>query len=124
MGAAAARGASEGIFTDAIFSNVFHQDPRFFVEGPNHSLVRRIAHGASRVIITRNDDGSHGFNYSLWAGYAASTALTVAYYPDENREFKNVVTRYFTSIAGQSLEYLWEEFSPQVLEMVHVKKKK
>ena len=57
LGAAAARGVSEGVFSNSLFAPLFHEDPRYYIMGPGHSFFKRLVYAGTRSIITRTDSG-------------------------------------------------------------------
>lgn len=123
LGAAELREISQGIFVDAVFAPLFHQDPRFFGEGPSHDATHRTFHALSRVLITRNDNGTHGPNLSLWAGHAAAAALTPLYYPPANRNANDVASSFGFSLVSAGLGFIIDEYLDDVLEAVHFERK-
>lgn len=124
VGAAAIRETSEGILTDGVFSVMLHEDPRYFVLGPKYSLVHRTLYAITRPLITRNSsDGRATVNGALILGYAASAALTDTYYPQSNRNFHDTISTFGGSIGGAALGFALDEFSSQLLEAVHLKKR-
>jgi hypothetical protein len=123
LGAAGAREASEGIFTDVVFSPLFHEDPRYFEEGESYGFVHRVVYAVTRVVLTKNNDGDSVPNAALLAGYAASTALTISYYPSVDRKGGYPVETYFGALGGAALGFVVDEFSDQVLRAIHLEKK-
>jgi hypothetical protein len=124
VGAAAIRETTEGILTDGVFSVMLHEDPRYFVLGPRFGLVHRTVYAITRPLVTRDSTNGHKtVNGGLLLGYAASAALTVAYYPQSNRNFHDVASTFGGSIGGAALGFAIDEFYDQALEAVHLKKK-
>jgi hypothetical protein len=124
LGAAGIRETTEGIFTDGVFSVMLHEDPRYFVLGPQYGMVHRTLYAITRPLVTRNSsDGHRTINGGLLLGYAASAALTDAYYPQSNRNFHDTFSTYAGSIGGAALGFAIDEFYDQALEAVHLKKK-
>ena len=64
FGAAQADLTGQNFFQDAALASLFHEDPRYFREGPAGTVLHRIAHAVSRVAITRRDSGKDSFNFS------------------------------------------------------------
>lgn len=123
LGAAAVRESSEGLFTDAVFAPLLHQDPRYFEEGPSYGVVHRIVYAATRVVETRDDSGHESLNGSLLLGYAASSALTTAYYPSVDRKPGDPFATYVGALGGAALGFVVDEFTDQVLQKLHLEKK-
>jgi hypothetical protein len=122
LGAIALRDTTEGLFTDSVFSPIFHQDPRYYVKGHGHSFVSRLVYAATRPIITRTDGGHETINASLLAGYASSAALADAYFPQINRNFKDTASDFGGSIGGAALGDLVSEFYNDFAVAIHLKK--
>ena len=123
LGAAALRGASEGIFSNSLFAPLFHEDPRYYVMGPGHPFFKRLVYAGTRAIITRTDSGHTRPNFSLIAGNAAGSALTIPYYPAQNTSFKEVAETFGGSIGGSAIGFVVNEFIVDALIDLHIKKK-
>jgi hypothetical protein len=123
FGAAVARGVSEGIFSESLFAPLFHQDPRYYVMGPGHPFFKRLVYAGTRTIITRNDNGHLAPNFSLIAGNAAGSALTIVYYPSINTTGTQVAETIGTSLGGSAVGYVVNEFIIDALVDLHLKKK-
>ncbi len=121
LGAAAIREASQGLFTDMVFSPLLHEDPRYYQEGPQYNPVHRTLYAITRPLITRRDNGRQTVNGALLLGYAASAALTPAFYPESNRNFHDTLATYGGSIGGAALGFFVSEFSTDVLTALHLK---
>lgn len=120
MGAAAARNASQSLFTDGLMPAVFHQDPRYYVLGEGHSMLARGKCAVARVFVTRSDAGKDVPNYSLFTGHAGTVALQYAYYPAVNRMASESAKDYASSFAGVALSNAVREFLPDLLRLVHL----
>lgn len=123
LGAAAIRESTQGLFTDSIFAPLFHEDPRYYVQGKGHNFLYRAAYAATRPVVTRTDSGGSSVNAALLAGYAASTALSYTYYPQINRNFHDTVSTFGGSLGGAALGFAVSEFSDDLLKAVHLRKK-
>lgn len=99
LGASALRSTSQSIFNYGLYSSIFHDDPRYYVLGPQFSVKKRAIYAATRVILTRKDDGSRAINYPFLAAVASSAALTNAYYPERDRSVGVTIGGVFTTIA-------------------------
>jgi hypothetical protein len=122
LGAASARGASEGIFSESLFAPIFHQDPRYYIMGNSQNFFKRLVYAGTRVIITRNDSGKEAPNFSLLAGNAAGSALTIPYYPQKNTTFSEVAQTWGGSLGGSAIGYVVDEFLADALVMAHLRK--
>jgi hypothetical protein len=122
LGAAALRGISEGVFSNSFFAPLFHEDPRYYVMGAGHPFFKRLVYSGTRAIITRTDSGHTTPNFSLLAGNAAGSALTIEYYPAKNTTFSEVAQTFGGSIGGSALGFVVDEFIVDVLIDLHLKK--
>jgi len=123
LGAAAIRGVSEGVFSNSLFAPLFHEDPRYYVMGAGHPFFKRLVYAGTRAIITRTDSGHTTPNFSLLAGNAAGSALTIPYYPAQNTSFKEVAETFGGSVGGSALGFVVNEFIVDALIDLHIKKK-
>ncbi len=85
--------ASSSLFTDAMLPSIFHQDPRYFRKG-HGSIGGRLWYAVKSEVVTRNDNGTMGFNESAMLGFGMSTALTNAWYPRQSVTLSSTLTRY------------------------------
>ena len=121
LGAAAARGTSEGIFSDSVFAPLFHEDPRYYRLGPGKPLVHRALYAVTRTVITRTDDRRTTPNFALLAGNAAGAILTNAYYPSINRNATTTVETFAGSVGGSALGFFVREFLSDTLAATHLR---
>ena len=120
FGAAYARDTSEGIFTDAVFAPLLHQDPRYYVEGPDYSIVHRTLYAITLPLITRTDSGRAAPNGALLLGYAGASALSYSYYPRSNRNFHDTAATFGGGIGGAALGFAVTEFASPLLQKLHL----
>lgn len=123
LGAAAVRDTSQNLFAGAVFAPLLHEDPRYYVEGDNYSVVHRTLYAITRPLITRSDSGHSRINGSLLLGYAAAAALTNAYYPSNERTATATARTYGASIGGAALGFVFQEFVDDALQAVHLHKR-
>jgi hypothetical protein len=98
--------------TEAIMPSLLHEDPRFFRLGTG-PLWYRAFNAASRILITRKDNGANGFNISEIAGNAAVTAVTTVYYPD-SRSASEGIERFSMALGNDMISNLLTEFWPDI----------
>jgi hypothetical protein len=122
FGAAKLRQTTESFFSYGLYAAAFHDDPRYYVMGPEHKFANRAAYSASRAFITRKDDGSQGINWAKLAGLATSSALTNAYYPPRDRTFDRTMKGYAYSIAGTAGVNELHEFIGDVIGAIKHKR--
>ena len=124
LGAAAIRDISEDFFGTSVMSNVLHEDPRFYQMGRGHSITQRAVYAATRVFVTRSDDGRPTPNFALLSGNLAGSILTNAYYPPQNHGVGQTMKIFAGSIGGSALGFGVDEFLSDALEIVHLKKRR
>jgi hypothetical protein len=122
LGAVAIRNVSQDIFSDCLFASVFHQDPRYYIMGRHHNILKRAAYAATRAVVGRTDDGHTTPNFALFAGHAAASALTVTYYPAKNTTFSEVAETFGGSIGGSAIGHVVTEFIGDALQYAHLRK--
>jgi hypothetical protein len=122
LGAAVLRDSTEGIFTDAVFAPLLHEDPRYYVEGPQYGFFHRTLYAVTRPLVTRTDSGRSSVNGALLLGYASASALSYTYYPQINRNFKDTTATFGGAIGGAALGFFVSEFSADVLHKLHLGK--
>lgn len=61
-----------------VYPIIFRQDPRYY-RSPKHGTAARVLYAASRIFVTRGDDGRTEINYSRLAGNFTSVALANLY---------------------------------------------
>ncbi len=119
LGASAARGVSEGVFSDSILASVLKEDPRYYRLGKGKNPLKRVAYAATRTLFTRTDGGAQTVNFSLLGGNLAGAALTQAYYPSLNRGFGEVAGTFAGSIGGSAFGFVMAEFIPDLFHGLH-----
>jgi hypothetical protein len=123
LGASAMRGISDSLFSHSVFAPIFHEDPRYYVMGSDHPLLKRLVYAGTRVLITRTDSGHSTPNFAFIAGNAVGSALTVTYYPARNTTFSGVAGTFAGSVGGSALGFVVDEFTVDALVILHHKKK-
>lgn len=123
LGAGFLRSTSQSIFSTSVLSPLFHQDPRYYVQGPETSFGHRVLYAATRPLIGRTDGGRTTVNAALLIGYAGAAALTPTYYPSINHNFHDVAATFGSSLGGAAVGFGFSEFSDQIFKAVHLRKK-
>ena len=114
FGAAIARQTSQSVFNYGLYSSIFRDDPRYYVLGPAHPFKDRVVYAATRVFVTRKNDGTPGINLPYLLAVASSSALTNAYYPVEDRNVKHTVTGSLTTIGLRMVSIQLKEFEDDI----------
>ncbi len=112
-GAALAGAEAGAFFGKFLFPTLMHQDPRYF---PSHQndISNRLAYAASRVLITRSDDGRNVLNTSLIMSELAQAALSNTYIPYRNESVSGTLENAAASLGGVAQDYILKEFWPDI----------
>lgn len=112
LGLSVIRQSSQSVFTDGLFASLFHQDPRYYRKG-GPDFWPRAQYVVARVVTKRQDSGRMAPNYSLLVGYAAASALTMAYYPSVSATWPKVWEGYgysvFANAGGNAVQEFWPD---------------
>jgi len=113
FGASTADIETRSFFSSFALPVAFHQDPRYH---PSHKdgVVPRAWYAATRILVTRSDDGSRMFNYSEVLGVLFTSSLQNAYYPRRDRGFGDTVQRFTGGLTSDATSNLLREFSPEL----------
>ena len=79
----------------------------------------RAWYAATRVLVTRNDNGNRTFNSSEVLGVAFSRALSNAYCTENDRTWSRTGNRIVGSISGDVGGNLLTEFMPDLMRIFH-----
>jgi hypothetical protein len=101
------------MMTTSVFPSLLHQDPRYFQLGRG-SVLHRSLYSVGRIFVTRNDDGSHGFNYSEIAGNLVAAGISNAYHPAQERTVSNTMSVWGTDIMWDAVSNVAKEFWPDI----------
>src|SRR5215813_10649145 len=112
-GAAIGDSISGNFFRLYAFPSLLHEDPRYFRAG-HGSIAARSGHVLVATVWTRTDDKTFRFNWSKLLGACASSGLSNAYYPAENRGTKLTLSRIGLSYLGEAGMNALKEFWPDI----------
>jgi hypothetical protein len=118
FGATLADTESRRFIQSFLLSSLLHQDPRYF-PSRKRRLFSRMAYAASRVVITRADDGDNEVNTSEVLGTIFTSALQNAYYPRPDRGFTNTLNRFTGALSSDAISDIVHEFSPDMKRIFH-----
>jgi hypothetical protein len=118
-GALLANHAAASFFESFLLPTAFHQDPRYFRRGPEGGFLPRLGYSASRVFITRTDDGHSTFNSSLVLGMLLVASLTNSYYPRAQRGLEETMSRFGGGLIFSAQNNLLREFWPDLSHIFH-----
>jgi hypothetical protein len=99
-----------------LFATLFHQDPRYF-PSTSTSLIGRAWYAATRVVITRGDNGGSQFNISEMLGALSTSALQNSYYPQHYRTVDGTISRFTGALSSDATSAILREFTPDLKRM-------
>jgi len=98
--------------TDAILLSLLHDDPRYFRLGSG-TFWHRTYYAASRIFVTRRDNGTSRFNITEIAGNIGVDAITTWYYPDSQSASKGL-ERFGMQLGNDAISNILTEFWPDI----------
>ena len=107
----------ENFMVSGAFPALFHQDNRFYTLG-HGGFRKRAFYAATRVLVTRQDDGDHNFNFSEVIGSGAASGIASLYYPSKYQTWTKVGQRWLTSDLIDSANFVFKEFWPDINKKV------
>ncbi|MGH9523979.1 MAG: hypothetical protein ACRD3E_15765 [Terriglobales bacterium] len=116
LGCAYTDAATGQFFGYFLLPTLLHQDPRYFPVY-HGSILARLKHAASSVVLTRGDDGTTQFNTSGLLGMAATSAAENLWLPAGQRSGVDVADRMLGSLQGAATGYVLREFTPDLLRL-------
>lgn len=105
--------ADENFMVSGLFPATFHQDPRFYTLG-HGGFKRRAVYAATRVFVSRGDDGNAMPNYSEIIGAGAAAGVSSLYYPTHYRTWTKVGQKWLTSGVIDGANFAFKEFWPDI----------
>jgi hypothetical protein len=99
-----------------LLSAVLHQDPRYF-PSTSTSLIGRAWYAATRVLVTRGDNGQSQFNASEMLGALSTSALQNSYYPQHYRTVDATISRFTGALSSDATSAILREFTPDLKRM-------
>jgi hypothetical protein len=113
FGATLANTESRRFIQGFALSTILHQDPRYFPSFKK-GLFSRTWYSATRVVITKNDNGDSTFNTSEFLGALLTSALQNSYYPRHDRTFGDTMNRFGGALSSDVIDNLLREFTPDM----------
>ncbi|HVN85540.1 MAG TPA: hypothetical protein VMW17_11910 [Candidatus Binatia bacterium] len=101
------------VMSEAVFPIVLHQDPRFLRLGRG-SVFDRVAYAATRICVTRGDDGSAEFNVSEFGGNAVMAVASNLYAPPEDRGVSDTAIKWGIQLGVDMMGSIFREFWPDI----------
>jgi hypothetical protein len=106
-------GLTNELFVTGVFPSLLHEDPRYYRLGRGNGW-KRTGYALSRILIARGDSGNNRINASEFLGNIASGAISMSYYPQNERSVSGVFTRMSVEIGYDSLFNVLKEFYPDL----------
>lgn len=100
-----------------VLPTIFHQDERYYAMGTG-SFWKRALYSSTRTFVTPNYEGRNGLNISELLGKAIAQAISVTYYPSQDRTAGSIASKYGFAIGRDVLTNVFREFWPDIA--VHV----
>jgi hypothetical protein len=113
LGATLADTESRRFLQTYLFSTVLHQDPRYF-PSTKKSVIGRAWYAATRVLVTKGDNGHDQFNASEFLGALSTSALQNAYYPQHYRTVDATMSRFTGALSSDATSAILREFTPDL----------
>lgn len=113
--------ATRTLLGSGVYAVLFKQDPRY-ERAEGKGIGRRVLHAASRVWVTRGDNGKLQPNYSRWAGSLSASALSNIWEqstPGHDRKGVDATFRRFgkTFISDTWQTIVFSEFFPDLMRI-------
>jgi len=113
FGATLADTESRRFIQTFLLSTVLHQDPRYF-RSQKKGFFPRGWYAATRVLVTRDDDGDETFNTSEFLGALFTSSLQNAYYPRHERSLGDTMNRFAGALGSDATSNILREFWPDI----------
>jgi hypothetical protein len=105
--------ADENFMVSGMGPILFRQDNRFYTLG-HGGFGKRAFYAATRVLVTRKDDGDRMFNFSEVIGSGAAASVSTLYYPTKYRTWTKVGQKWLTSDIIDGANFTFKEFWPDI----------
>jgi len=79
---------------------------------------RRFGYALSRTVVTKTDSGGLSFNWSEVGGNALEAALSNAYYPPEERGWRQTARDWGQQMESAVLNNIVKEFWPDIRHFI------
>jgi hypothetical protein len=113
FGATLADTESRRFIQTFLLSTMLHQDPRYF-HSQKKGFLPRSWYAATRVLVTRDDDGYDAFNTSEFLGALFTSSLQNAYYPQHERSLGDTMNRFAGALGSDATSNILREFWPDI----------
>ncbi|MGA2962782.1 MAG: hypothetical protein ABSD96_13985 [Candidatus Korobacteraceae bacterium] len=112
-GASVVQRQSSAFLGKFLYPSLLKQDPRYY-PSTSRNIFCRTAYAASRLVITRNDEGRATVNTSYLLGVLTSAAVATAYRPYWARTSAAVFADFGSTIGSDAGMNVFHEFWPAI----------
>jgi hypothetical protein len=106
------------LVTTGLLPSLLKQDPRYY-QGHTTGFFRRVGYAASRSVVTRSRKGDPQFNLSEVGGTLIVANVSNLYYPSEERNVPDTLTRWGTQAMWDTFANELKEFWPDIRRKLH-----
>jgi hypothetical protein len=117
VGSAFGDATIENYMTGAIFPSLLKEDPRYYQMGKG-GFWHRVGYSATRIVVTRTDQGDRQFNYSEIFGAAVAGGVSNIYHPETDRTVSNTFSVWGSQMAWDAFTFELKEFWPDIRRSV------
>lgn len=101
------------LWVEAIIPTVSREDPRYYTLG-HGGFFKRTYYSVSRLVITRDNNGSPTPNFSEIVGNGIAAGISETYYPSSELSWTKTGQHWISQIAIDGLSNVVKEFWPDV----------
>lgn len=110
-------GATGNYMTEALFPIALGEDPRYYTLGRGN-VLHRTGYAVSRLVVTKRDSGRWAANFSEIPGNLAGAAISVNYYPSQERTWVKTYQLWASQVAVDGLSNILKEFWPDIARVL------
>ena len=115
--AALADQTTSNMMAEGVFPVLLHQDPRFLRLGRG-AFFDRLTYAATRVFVTRGDNGAAQFNVSECGGNAVMAIASNLYTPPQDRNAADTAVKWGIQLGVDMMGSVFREFWPDIKQML------
>ena len=112
LGTSYADQAIGNMLTEGFLPALLKEDPRYFRKAEGSKKARAF-YALSRIVVTKNDNGTASFNYSEVVGNGIASAIGLSYYSD-SRNLRDFSSNWATQLGADALVQVIREFWPDL----------
>jgi hypothetical protein len=107
---------TRSFFSQFFFPAILNQDPRYFPKREGN-VFERGWYAATRVLVVRADSGQSTFNSSYLLSVAFTRALSTAYIPENQQNFRDTMLSIVGAYGSDAGSYVLQEFWPDIMRV-------